>query len=232
MRRIFYTLELSTLCQSFERCNSEVSINSGKRSFVIMIDFYQALSSVQGLDKWRCEIICLEKRLNIIYSMKFIFIILFISLLNFAYSQQNVAGLYSRMDSKIWLNKDSTFKYFYSVDTYRGWAKGKWESNGNKILLTPLPIYDTISVVIGLGMKKDSLILSRDYTPSRIDETQKVMYLFDFEQNFKLCPKVLMLKKRKLYVVENGKLLKNRIQNGYYIDDFDPWFIKSGSTDQ
>jgi len=65
------------------------------------------------------------------------------------------------MGSKIWLKKDAAFKLFQPVDIYRGRAKGQWQSSGNKILFTPAPVYDTVSLLRENGVKKDSLILSK-----------------------------------------------------------------------
>ncbi len=144
------------------------------------------------------------------------------------FSQDTLTGCYSRQDGKIWLNDDSTFKFWYSFDTYRGWAIGNWTSSGRKITLKPIPVYDTIAIIDKNGNSKDSLILSQDYTPSRIinDPNTRSISVFQYEQNFKHCPASMLYKKNKLYILKNGKPQKKKIGNGYYIDPFVPWYTR------
>jgi hypothetical protein len=130
--------------------------------------------------------------------MRFITLILFVPFWNVCFSQSGVAGLYQRQDSKIWLNHDSTFRFFYSVDTYRGWTKGTWSIKGTKIKLTPVPVYDTLTLIDANNRTKDSLIISRDETSTRLNNTtNRRVNIFQVEQNFKLCPATLAYKKRK-----------------------------------
>ncbi|MEO5945962.1 MAG: hypothetical protein ABIP79_04040 [Chitinophagaceae bacterium] len=155
-------------------------------------------------------------------------ILILISLLSFttiAFSQSNIIGHYKRLDSKIWINADSTFKFWYSVDTYRGWAMGKWKTNGKKIFLTAIPIYDTISVNKDNLYSSDSIFLSQDFNSERIiPSNTKSINIFKFEQNFKLCPDILLYKKGTLFIIKKGKKEKKKINNGYYIKPFNPWY--------
>jgi hypothetical protein len=160
--------------------------------------------------------------------MKPIVTILILFIWNSSFSQIDFLGEYERQDSKIWLNPDTTFKFFYSVDTYRSWAKGTWQIKKNKIYFNVIPIYDTISLTKKDGVIKDSLILSNDEQSSRnINDGSRTISVFNFEQNFKLCPTTLLYKSDKLFVVKNGKRQTRKINNGYYINPFDPWYIKT-----
>ncbi|MFT3911476.1 MAG: hypothetical protein QM737_18780 [Ferruginibacter sp.] len=159
--------------------------------------------------------------------MKKLVIIFFITLHQNVVAQELSTTLYSRQDSKIWLNADSSFKYFYSVDTYRAWVVGKWTIKGKKIILKSIPVYDTLVSINNLTNRGDSLFLSRDEKSERVVEIPKRTNIgFTYEQNQKMCPTILILRNNKLYVVKNGKRQKKKIDNGYYIDSFDPWYTK------
>ena len=161
-------------------------------------------------------------------SMKTPITILTILIWNTCFSQTDLLGEYKRQDSKIWLNSDTTFKFFYSVDTYRGWAKGTWRIEGRRILLTPIPIYDTLSLADTNGITRDSLVLSKDEISTRIvNDGRRTISVFQFEQDFKLCPTTLLYKSDKLFILKNGKRQTKKINNGYYIAAFDPWYTKT-----
>ncbi len=140
-----------------------------------------------------------------------------------AVGQNSIIGCYGREDSQITLNADSTFSFLYAVDTYRGWLKGTWALKRKKLIFTPKVVYDTITI-----KKGDSLIQSRDYTSERILQTNnRVGYIFEYEQNENLCPKLLKYKGYTLYVIKNKKLQRKKIKNGYYIEPFNPWYTKN-----
>ncbi|MBS1757407.1 MAG: hypothetical protein JSU03_09030 [Bacteroidetes bacterium] len=140
--------------------------------------------------------------------------------------QNLIPGCYGRQDSQIRLNIDSTFSFFYAVDTYRGWVKGRWELKRKKIILKPKLIYDTITTKKG-DLIVDSLILSRDYTSDRITQpNKKTNYIFQYEQNVNLCPQLLEYKGHILYIIKNKKRQKKKIDNGYYREAFSPWYTK------
>ena len=159
--------------------------------------------------------------------MRAIYIILTLLFYNSSFTQSQVSGEYQRQDSKITLNSDSTFKFFYSVDTYRGWVKGFWSINKRKIYLTPIPVYDTITLVDQKGKTRDSLTLSKDQVPSRLNITEnRTANIFQVEQSFNLCPTTLLLTNGKLFILKNGKRQKKKINNSYYIKAFDPWYTR------
>ena len=144
-----------------------------------------------------------------------------------AVGQNSVIGCYGREDSQVRIDADSTFFFSYAVDTYRGWLKGKWALKGKKLILMPQIIYDTITIKKG-DLTIDSLILSKDYTSERILQTNnRVIHIFEYEQNEKLCPKLLKHKDNTLYIIKNKKIQKKKIKNGYYIKPFNPWFTKN-----
>jgi len=148
------------------------------------------------------------------------------------FSQSELFGLYERQDSKIWLNANYTFKFLYSVDMYRAWAKGTWSINGNKIYLKAIPVYDTITLTGINGNLNDSLIYSKDEMPARInDDGKRAWSLLQYEQNLVLCPTLLFQKRNKLFVLENGKRQTRKIRNGYYVEPFDPWYTKVGVSE-
>lgn len=139
----------------------------------------------------------------------------------------HLAGLYIRQDSKIQLNPDSTFRFFYSVDMYRGWAIGRWTAKRKRIILKTIPIYDTLRITNELLQTRDTLILSKDEKSDKIKEMNNELgYVFRLEQNQALCPTLMVYKNKKLYVIKNGKRQKKNIKNGYYIEPFKPWYIK------
>ncbi|MFN0080947.1 MAG: hypothetical protein ACKVOM_00380 [Ferruginibacter sp.] len=140
--------------------------------------------------------------------------------------QNSIIGCYGREDSQIALNANSSFFFFYAVDTNREWLKGTWGLNGKKLIFTPKIVYDTAIIKKG-DLSIDSLILSRDYTSERIIQTNnRVIYMFQYEQNEKLCPQVLTYKGHTLYVINNKKLQKKKIKNGYYKEPFNAWYTK------
>lgn len=144
-----------------------------------------------------------------------------------AIGQNSIVGCYGRQDSQIKLNADSTFFFFYAVDTYRGWLKGTWVLKRSRIILKPNLVYDTIMVKSG-EQTVDSLVLSRDYTSDRILQTQsRAFQVFQYEQNERICPQLLKYKADLLFVVKNKKIQKRKIKNGYYIKSFNPWYTKS-----
>lgn len=144
-----------------------------------------------------------------------------------AIGQNSIRGCYGRQDSQIQLNADSTFFFFYAVDTYRGWLKGTWILKRHKVILTPKVVYDTVTLK-NESLTVDSLILSRDYTSERIVQTdKKVVHVFQYEQNEQLCPKLLKCKGDILYVIEKKRIRKKKIKNGYYIEAFNPWYTKN-----
>ena len=147
---------------------------------------------------------------------------------NSCFCQTHFIGQHERQDSKILFNADTTFKFSYSVDTYRGWTKGTWSVKNNKIYLTPIPVYDTISLTDISGSIRDSLTLSKDEIPSRINnQGKRTINVFQVEQNPGLCPTKLLNKGDKLIIIKNGKRRTKKINNGYYIDAFDPWYKKT-----
>lgn len=168
-----------------------------------------------------------DKRTKI-YFMKtlLIYIILIISFKSTT-AQSSIIGCYGRQDSQIELKADSTFFFFHAVDTYRGWVKGLWQVKGKQIIITPRLIYDTISFKKG-ATTVDSLVLSRDYTSERLTQVNdRAVYVFEYEQNERLCPKLLEYEDNILYIIKNKKRQKEKIKHGYYIHPFNPWYIKN-----
>jgi len=156
--------------------------------------------------------------------MKTLYIILFIFLHESAFAQTQLIGCYGRQDCQIELKSDSTFFYFYAVDMERIWTKGNWKCDDKVIILLPTPIYDTSLSI----QNTDSLLLSRDYKPDRLtDSIRKLKYLFTLKQDINICPKLLKHKKNILYILKGNKIIKKKINDGYYKDSFDPWFTKN-----
>ncbi len=146
-------------------------------------------------------------------------------------AQNPIEGYYTRLDSKIWINGDSTFRFFYSVDTDRKWCKGRWVLKGKRIFFKMIPVYDTLVISSDSLNPKDSLVLSRDEKPEKINvDPCKSGCIFKVEQNEELCPKKMYYKKDRLYVLKNNKKLKKKIDNGYYIEPFEPWYTRSKSN--
>jgi hypothetical protein len=113
----------------------------------------------------------------------------------------------------------------------RIWAKGVWIIHKKKIFLTPIPVYDTISIDLKNGKTKDSLTLSIDEISSRIyPKINREISVFEVSQSLTICPLIMQYKKGNLYVIKNGKKQKKKINNGYYIKAFNPWYTKFTTT--
>ena len=161
--------------------------------------------------------------------MKIIITIIYLSLAITAFSQNKITGKYSRTDSKIWLHDDSTFLFVYTVDLYKAWARGTWSLNGKKINFTIIPVYDTLPISNNSNQNKDSLVLSIDQEAERlvnINERPRTRSMYLMLQSEKLCPSKLILKKGRLYVLVNGKKQKRKINDGFTIKSFYPWYEK------
>ena len=164
--------------------------------------------------------------------MKILSFIIIITLSKIALCQNIYVGCYERLDSKISINADSTFRFFYSVDTYRAWARGKWNLRGRKIVLSFIPIYDTTFSKIDASFLQDSLVLSRDYQSDRLmQKKDEIKYIFSYGQNSKMCPKMMIYRNGKLYIIEHGKRQKKKIRNGFYIKPFDSFYQRVKCAD-
>lgn len=110
---------------------------------------------------------------------------------------------------------------------YVSWSKGTWTAKGNTIYFKPIPIYDTLVIYDSLMIPKDSLMLSSDEKPERLRVGgPKTFSLWDVKQNGMKCPRKVVYRKERLYLIKNDRLQKKKIDNGFYINPFEPWYTK------
>jgi hypothetical protein len=151
-----------------------------------------------------------------------IFIVLFISTAFHGISQ-NIFGTYeSDCYEKLILRADSTFYYAYSVHHGTNWAVGTWKIKINEVILTTIPILDTVDTTFELvlegtdsvfnmaetkKLKKPYTVISRDTLIDNYDiTTAEVMsiaccggQLIDFQQGFRLVKNELYKLKQQVY---------------------------------
>ena len=158
--------------------------------------------------------------------MKYLQVLLLCFCVTTSFSQINPVGRYENEGGNIWINSDGTFKIIYHGDMSRAWAIGTWTMNKRNILLSFKPVYDTFTLKTKEGLI-DSLFLSDDFNSERYDEnspkTENIWYVIQSEKFF---PKILQLKRDKLYIIENGRRLKKMRRSGYIKDAIHPYFIK------
>ena len=143
-------------------------------------------------------------------------------------AQDIVVGRYrDYFGNRIQLNSDSTFKYTWNFDMQASWTKGTWTKLKDTIFFYMVPTYDTVTFTKANSLSVDSLILSTDETPERFTQVQfAAMLLSSGGQNRMNYPDKLLLKKERLYKIQNGRLVTKK-QKGFWTNKkWTPWFSK------
>jgi hypothetical protein len=145
------------------------------------------------------------------------------------FSQERVSGRYrDYFGSRLYLNADGTFKYTWSFDMASSWTKGTWMLRGDTVYLNMVPTYDTVSISKPNGRAVDSLMLSEDDVSERLTQLQLAgMLLSGGGQNRQTHPDKLVLKKGRLYKIQNGRIVKKKQKGFWSSKKWQPWYFKS-----
>ncbi len=126
---------------------------------------------------------------------------------NSLYAQGKIPGHYENFDGcAIDIYPDSTFHFSWHFDMMGSWTKGRWSSDRDTIILTAIPIFDTVTYLTKNNGSADSLVLSLDTIAERKSpEPSNVLY--SGGQNRYPCPKKLLFRKNRLYYLnEDSKV--------------------------
>ena len=135
-------------------------------------------------------------------------------------AQRNLPGKYcDYFGSCLEIKADSTFKFtIYPTDNRYYWFAGIWKIEKNILSFHNIPIYDTIVI-----NNKDSLVLAPVEISRKIIEPKSIQ-LSNQTPDSQLAN--LYFKKGKLYKIENGKLVRKKIENIYFKKYFPQYFLK------
>jgi len=142
--------------------------------------------------------------------MRILLIILFLKVKFFCYGQDKLEKVYSdHFGEKLEFIDDSTFMHTWNFDLAGSWTRGVWEISNDTIYLKTLLVKDTLTIRNSIGkVLKDSLVLSGDEIPNRIENEEFLMSLISGGgQNRRLPPDRLYIKSGKLFrILENGNI--------------------------
>ena len=161
--------------------------------------------------------------------MKILTIILLLTLSLDLLAQDKIVGRYRNyFGSRIQLNVDNTFKYTWNFDMAGSWTKGTWTLSCDTVYFHMVPTYDTLMQTSTNGRTSDTFILSTDEVSNRITQEQYAgIVLSSGGQNRTSYPEQLVFKRKKLYEVKNGKLVKKKNKGFWTKKKWSPWFFKS-----
>jgi hypothetical protein len=124
-------------------------------------------------------------------------------------SGQNPTGKYiDNFGHTLELNKDNTFTIDWRFDLSKTWSSGKWHISNDTIQLKFISIYDTLV----RNNRPDSLVLSDNATPSKVNETEfAIRCISSISQRADITNR-LYLRRDRLYLVDkNGRLDKQKV---------------------
>jgi hypothetical protein len=161
--------------------------------------------------------------------MKILTLTLLLTLSFALFAQDMVVGRYrDYFGNRIQFNADSTFEHTWNFDMAASWTKGTWRLMGDTVYLDMVPTYDTISHINASGSPSDTLILSTDETPERITQTRFISTLLSSGGQSRMnYPNKLLLRKGRMYKIQNGKLVTKKQKGFWTSKKWDPWFFKS-----
>ena len=165
------------------------------------------------------------------YQMRAIFCVILSFSLSLLYGQSKIVGFYADyFGHKLNIKPDSTFEYRYRFHLYSTWTKGAWSVTNDTIYFKWIPVYDTSRIAGKDGAYKDSLLLSLDTKPERLQYLETGV-LHGFGQNYYPYPEKLFYRKNKLYQVkENGRLVKKKIRGFGIQKKYPPWYKREKLT--
>ena len=127
-------------------------------------------------------------------------------------AQPLILGHYRNFDGcEIDLHADSTFYFSWHFDLMGSWTIGRWHLGHDTIILTAIPIYDTLTYRTENGGTADSLVLSQDTIPVR-RSPDPPDWLHAGGQNWHPCLARLLFRKGRLYYLNDKGRTKVRWQ--------------------
>jgi len=140
-------------------------------------------------------------------------------------SGQDLIGKYKdHFGHSLTFNEDSTFRIDWRFDLAHTWAIGHWTMNNKIVNLEFITVYDTLV----RENKTDTLVLSTDDKPSRIDNKEFISSLLvsSSQRNDDLTDRLLKKGKRLFLLDDNNKPVKTR-QRGIWRKRKKPtWYFK------
>ena len=161
--------------------------------------------------------------------MKILTIIFLSSLSLCLTAQDKVVGCYKDyFGNQIQLNADNTFKYTWNFDLSASWTKGTWTMQKDTVYFHMVPTYDTLSHINSNNLTVDTLILSDNEIGERITLIKSAgIALSSGGQNRTPYPDKLLVKKDRLYKIQNGSVVLKKQKGFWTSKKWDPWYFKS-----
>lgn len=148
---------------------------------------------------------------------------------NSLFAQRKIPGHYENFDGctiDIYLN--STFYFSWHFDMMGSWTKGSCSFDKDTIILTMIPIYDTVTYTTNNNRSADSLILSLDtIAERRSPEPSNVLYAGG--QNRHPCPTRLLFRKNRLYYLNEDSQVEVRWERPFGSrrgKKYPNWFVR------
>jgi len=143
-----------------------------------------------------------------------------------------VGNYHTYFGNRIEIYHDSTFKYIFNLDTESSWTKGTWKVHSDTIYFKMIPIYDTVVYKDSAEtLRIDSLVLSSDQTPERISSLESISgFLSSYGQNRHPFPDKLFFSNDKLFYIQGGKLVRQRMKGFWTTKKYVPWYIKESKS--
>jgi len=135
--------------------------------------------------------------------------ILLLTIINISASGQRLTGKYNDyFGHTLELKEDSTFRLEWKFDLVKTWAIGQWTYSNDIVYLKFNDIYDTLTRT----GKPDSLVLSNDENPNRINKEEFAIYqISSGGQKHVGITDRLTLKRKRLYLTDkNGRPFREK----------------------
>jgi len=146
------------------------------------------------------------------------------------FGQDKIIGIYNnRFSESIELKTDSTFIHKYLFDLSSSWTVGKWKFSNDTLYLNTELVLDTLNTItIENKITKDSLVLSSDLKPNRINiQEYTINSISGGGQNRVKPPSKLYWKRKKFYRInENGTLNMRRLKAFWSDRKYKTYFTK------
>ena len=161
--------------------------------------------------------------------MKILTITFLLSLSLCLIAQDKVIGHYKDyFGNRIQLNADNTFKYTWNFDLSASWTKGIWTLKNDTVYFHMVPTYDTLSHINSNNLTVDTLILSDNEIGERITPIESAgIALSSGGQNRTPYPDKLLVKKDRLYKIQNGSVVVKKQKGFWTSKKWNPWYFKS-----
>ena len=153
--------------------------------------------------------------------MRIIQTILILLMTIMCFGQDKIIGIYSdRFSESIELKADSTFIHNYRFDLSSSWTVGKWKFSNDTLYLKTELVLDTLyTITVENKITKDSLVLSSDLKPNRIDIQEYALNsISGGGQNRVKPPNKLYYKRKRLYRINENRTLDLRKLKAFWSD--------------